>query len=67
LGRPSLLLMDISSSRLANDDADKESMFVLCSEEEFDDNENNVVLPEMINEDDKVEEPRKLMIFSTHC
>jgi hypothetical protein len=57
---------DVDKEMLANDDADKEDMLVLCSEEEFDDNEDNVVLPEMIDEDDKVEEPRKLMIFSSH-
>ncbi|XP_059431570.1 protein FAR1-RELATED SEQUENCE 5-like [Corylus avellana] len=71
--------MDISSSRLdnegkveslythiPNDDADKEDMLVLCSEEEFDDNDGNVVLPEMIDGDDKVEEPQNLMTFSSH-
>ncbi|XP_059461860.1 protein FAR1-RELATED SEQUENCE 5-like [Corylus avellana] len=58
--------MDISSSRLdnegevkslythiPNDDADKEDMLVLCSEEELDDNDDNVVLLEMIDGDDK--------------
>jgi hypothetical protein len=71
--------MDISSSRLdnegeveslytciSNDDADKEDMLVLCSEEEFDDNKDNVVLSEMIDRDDKVEEPQNSMSFSSH-
>ena len=41
-------------------------MLVLCSEEEFDDNEDNVVLSEMIDGDDKVEEPQNSMSFSSH-
>jgi hypothetical protein len=32
-------------------------MLVLCSEQEFDDNEDNVVLSKMIDGDDKVEKP----------
>ncbi|XP_059461771.1 protein FAR1-RELATED SEQUENCE 5-like [Corylus avellana] len=71
--------MDISSSRLdnegeveslctriPNDDTDKEDMLVLYSEEEFDDNEDNVELPEMIDRNDEVEEPQKSMTFSSH-
>jgi hypothetical protein len=53
-------------THIPNDDADKEDMLVLCSEEEFDDNEDNVVLPEMIDGDEKVEEPQNLMTFSSH-
>jgi hypothetical protein len=41
-------------------------MLVLCSEEEFDDNEDNIVLSEMIDGDDKVEEPQNSMSFSSH-
>ena len=71
--------MDFSSSRLdnegeveslytciPNDDVDKKDMLVLCSKEEFDDNEGNVVLSEIINGDEKVEELQNSMTFSSH-
>jgi hypothetical protein len=51
---------------IPNDDANKEDMLVLCSEEEFYDNENNVVLSEMIDGDGKVEEPKNSITFSSH-
>ncbi|XP_059444592.1 protein FAR1-RELATED SEQUENCE 5-like isoform X2 [Corylus avellana] len=43
----------------------KESM-MLCSEEESDDNEDNVLLSKMIDGDEKVEPPKKSMTFSSH-
>lgn len=40
-------------------------LLTFSSEEELNDNEDNVVLLEMINGDEKVEEPKTSMIFTS--